>query len=186
MATQQLTTTNPVSASLIIYANDPDIVLAASATSLTVTSGTSSSPLALQVTSKWGLAGTVVFACSGLPVGASCSFMPPQVTLTDGSSASTSLTISNQKQTAQLERSLPLFSAILLPLPLLLLRRNNTAMKSLRAITVVGILLSLGFLAGCGGNSSAPPPAQPKSSTVLVTVTSGNVSRSVPINLTLQ
>jgi hypothetical protein len=170
VASQQFTATTPVSASLIIYANDPDLALAPSATNLTVTSGAASSLLAIQVTSKWGLAGTVAFTCSGLPAGAACSFTPSQVTLTDGSSASTSLTISNQKQTAQLGPSLPLFAVILLPLPLLLLRWRNAAMKSLCAIMAVGTLLSLGFLAGCGGGSSSPPPpAQPKSSTVLVT-----------------
>jgi hypothetical protein len=187
VASQQFTATTPVSASLIIYANDPDLALAPSATNLSVISGAASSPLAIQVTSKWGLAGTVAFTCSGLPAGAACSFTPSQVTLTDGSSASTSLTISNQKHTAQLGPSLPLFAVILLPLPLLLLRWRNTAMKSLCAIMVVGMLLSLGFLAGCGGGSSTPPPAtQPKTSTVLVTATSGNISRSAPINLTLQ
>ena len=185
VATQQFTATTPVSASLIIYANDPDLTLAPSATNVTVASGSASSPLAIQVTSKWGLAGTVAFACSGLPAGAACSFTPPQVTLTDGSSASTSLTISSQKQAAQLGRSLPLLAIILSPLPLLLLRWKNAAMKSLCAIVVVGMLLPL--LAGCGGGSSTPPPAtQPKSSTVLVTATSGNISRSSPITVTLQ
>jgi hypothetical protein len=186
VATQQLTATNPVSASLIIYANDPDLVIALSAADITATSGAPSAPLDLQVTSKWGLAGAVTFTCSGLPVGATCSFTPSQVTLTDGSSASASLTISDQKQTARLWPSVPIFAAILFPLPWLRRKNAAAAMKSPCAIMVVGLLLSL-FLAACGGSSNQPPPAmQPISSTVLVTATAGKISRSVPINLTLQ
>jgi hypothetical protein len=186
VATQQLTATNPVSASLTIYVNAPDLVLALSAASLTAASGTTSSPLALQATSKWGLAGAVTFTCSGLPVGATCSFTPSQVTLTDGSSASTSLTISDQKHTARLRPSLPLFAIVLLPLPLLRWKKHATAAsKSLGAYMVAGVLLSL-FLAACGGSSMPPPVAQPISSTVLITATSGEISRSVPLNLTLQ
>jgi hypothetical protein len=49
-----------------------------------------------------------------------------------------------------------------------------------------GLLLSL-FLAACGGSSNPPPPAmQPVTSTVLVTATAGKISRSVPLDLTLQ
>src|ERR1700743_3460457 len=61
VATPQLTASSPVSASLTIYANDPDLAIALSASNLSVASGATSSPLALQVTSKWGLTGTVVF-----------------------------------------------------------------------------------------------------------------------------
>ena len=186
VATQQLTASSPVSASLTIYANDPDLSIALSAASITATSGASSAPLGLQVTSKWGLAGTVAFTCSGLPAGATCNFTPSQVTLTDGSSASTSLTISDQRQTARLWPSLPLLAVILLPLPLL--RRKNLAatMKPVCAIVAAGLLLSL-FLAACGGSSNPPPPAmQPVTSTVLVTATAGKISRSVPLDLTLQ
>ena len=186
VATQQLTASSPVSAPLIIYANDPDLSLALSAANTTATSGASSAPLDLQVTSKWGLAGTVAFTCSGLPAGATCAFAPSQVTLTDGSSASTSLTISDQRQTARLWHSLPLVAGILLPLPLL--RRKNLAAtrKPVRSIVAAGLLLSL-FLAACGGSSNPPPPAmQPISTTVLVTATAGKISRSVPLELTLQ
>ena len=187
VATTQYGATIPVTATLTIYANDPDLSIALSAADITATSGATSAPLDLQVTSKRGLAGTVAFSCSGLPAGAICNFTPSQVTLTDGSSASTSLTISDQRQTAGLSPALPLLAGILLPLPWLRLRKNAAAVrKSLCANMVVFMLLSL-FLAACGGSSNPPPPAmQPISSTVLVTATAGKISRSVPINLTLQ
>src|SRR5580692_10302106 len=186
VATQQLTASSPVSASLTIYANDPDLAIALSASNLSVASGATSSPLALQVSSKWGLAGTVAFSCSGLPAGATCRFSPSQVTLTGGSSASTSLTISDQRQTARLWPSLPVFAVILLPLPLLRRKHLATTMKPVCTIMAAGLLLSL-FLAACGGSSNPPPPAmQPVTSTVLVTATAGKISRSVPLDLTLQ
>jgi hypothetical protein len=185
VATQQLTASSPVSASLTIYANDPDLAIALSASNLSVASGATSSPLALQVSSKWGLAGTVAFSCSGLPAGATCRFSPSQVTLTGGSSASTSLTISDQRQTARLWPSLPVFAVILLPLPLLRFKKSAAAAKPLRVSVVVGMLISL-FIAGCGDSSTPTPPTNPISSTVLITATSGGISRSVPIDLTLQ
>jgi hypothetical protein len=185
VATAQYPTTTPVTTTLVIYANDPDLSIALSAADLSVTSGATSSPLALQVTSKWGLAGSVAFSCSGLPAGATCSFTPSQVTLTGGSSASTSLTISDQRQTARLWPSFPLFAVILLPLPLLRRKNAAAAMKPLSISLVVGMLLTL-FIAGCGGSSAPVPATQPISSTVLVTATSGGISRSVPIRLTLQ
>jgi hypothetical protein len=184
VATTQYTTTNPVTAQLVIYANDAALALSISNGSLTVASGGTSSPLSLQVTSQWGLAGSVVFSCSGLPAGATCSFAPAQVTLTDGSSATTSLTITSAKQTAKLNSSTGVFAAMFLPLPLLLLRRRFRSIRSLCTIVIVTVA-SLGIFTGCGGGTSAPVN-QPTASTVLVTATSGTISRSIPINVTVQ
>jgi hypothetical protein len=182
LATPQYTASSPVTASLTIYANDPALTLSTSAANLMVTSGSISSPLTLQVTSKWGLAGPVIFTCSGLPKGTSCNFAPAQVTLTNGSTATTSLTITSTKQTAELRSSIGLFAAMILPLQLLWLRRKRLAIQLLCAMLIVG---TLGLFSGCGGSSTAPV-THPASSTVLVTATAGNVSRSIPINLTVQ
>jgi hypothetical protein len=182
LATPQYTASSPVTASLTIYANDPTLTLTPSAANLTVTSGSTSSPLTLQVTSKWGLAGPVVFTCSGQPKGASCNFAPSQVTLTDGSSATTSLTVTSAKQTAELRSSLGVFVAMILPLQLLWLRRKRLAIQLLCAMLIVG---TLGLISGCAGSTTAPV-TQPTASTVLVTATADNISRSIPITLTVQ
>jgi hypothetical protein len=182
LATPQYTASSPLTASLTIYANDPDLALLLSAASVTVTSGATSSPLNLQVTSKWGLAGPVVFTCAGLPKGASCNFAPSQVTLTAGSSATTSLTVTSTKQAAELRSSLGVFAAVILPLQLLWWRRKGSAIRFLCAMLMVG---ALGLLSGCAGRTAAPV-TQPTANTVLVTATAGNISRSVPINLTVQ
>jgi hypothetical protein len=184
VASTQYTASSPVTAALVIYANDVDLTLTPSTGSLSVTSGSTSSPLSLQVTSKWGLAGLVTFACSGLPVGSTCNFAPAQVTLTDGTSATTSLTITSVKQTAKLSSTTGALAAMLLPLPLLLLRRRYRSIQLLCAIVIVSVA-SLGILTGCSGGPSAPV-TQPNSSTVLVTATSGTISRSIPINVTVQ
>ena len=184
VATTQYTASNQVTASLIIYANDADLTLSPSTASLSVTSGSSSSPLNLQVTSKWGLAGPVAFSCSGLPTGTTCNFAPAQVTLTDGTSATTSLTITNVKQTAKLSSTTGVLAAMLLPLPLLLLRRRYRSIQLLSAIVIVSVG-SLGILTGCSSGPSAPV-TQPTVSTILVTATSGTISRSIPIKITVQ
>jgi Bacterial Ig-like domain (group 3) len=185
VATTQYTATNPVKAPLVIYSNDADLTLSLSTASLTVTSGATSSPLSLQVTSKWGLAGPVMFSCSGLPAGATCTFAPSQVTLTDGMSGTTSLTITSVKQTAKLDRSAGVFAAMFLPLPLLLLRRRyRRSIQLLCAIVIVSVG-SPGILTGCSSSPSAPVK-QPTASTILVTATSGTISRSIPISVTVQ
>ena len=184
VASTQYTASTPVAVPLVVYANDVDLSLSPSTGSLSVTSGSTSSPLNLQVTSKWGLAGPVAFSCSGLPAGTTCNFAPAQVTLTDGTSATTSLTITSVKQTAKLSSTTGVFAAMLLPLPLLLLRRRYRSIRLLCAIVIVSVA-SLGILTGCSSGPSAPV-AQPTASTVLVTATSGTISRSIPINVTLQ
>ena len=149
-----------------------------------MTSGSTSSPLTLQFTSMWGLAGPVTFACTGLPVAATCSFAPAQVTLADGSSATTSLTLTSTKQTAKLNYSTGVFAAMFLPLPLLVFRRRYRSIQVLCAIAIVSAA-SLGILIGCSSGPPAPV-VQPTTGTVLVTATSGPVSRSIPVNVTVQ
>jgi hypothetical protein len=184
VASTQYTASTPVTAPLVVYANDVDLSLSLSTGSLSVTSGSTSSPLNLQVTSKWGLAGPVAFSCSGLPAGTTCNFAPAQVTLTDGTSATTSLTITSVKQTAKLSSTTGVLAAMLLPLPLLLLRRRYRSIQLLCAIVIVSVA-SLGILTGCSSGPSAPV-TQPAASTILVTATSGTISRSIPINVTVQ
>jgi hypothetical protein len=185
VASPKYDASSPVSAKLIIYANDADLTISPSSGSLTVANGSTSSPISLQVTSKWGLAGPVTFTCSGLPASASCNFSPAQIMLTDGTSGTTALTIASKTQTAELRSKSPVFAAMLLPLSLLMLRRKRIAIRPLALVVLLGMLVSLGTMIGCSSGPSAPA-TQPNSSTVLVTATSGNISRSIPISVTVQ
>ena len=151
-----------------------------------MTSGSTSSPLTLQFTSMWGLAGPVTFACTGLPVAATCSFAPAQVTLADGSSATTSLTLTSTKQTAKLNYSTGVFAAMFLPLPKAgVPPQIQVHSDALRNRNRFGSAAGHLNLIGCSSGPPAPV-VQPTTGTVLVTATSGPVSRSIPVNVTVQ
>jgi hypothetical protein len=182
VANSQYTAATSSSGTLTVYSSDPDLTLAPSVAGLTVRNGGASTPLNVQIASKWGLAGAVNFTCSGLPNGMTCAFTPAQLNLAAGGSASTALVISGTTQNAAVRNPFGIFAASLLPLQLLWLRRKRKAVQSLYAMVMTVIVMSLGLLNGCAG-SGATTTVQPITRTVLMTATSGTISRSMPITL---
>ena len=173
---------------LTIYANAPDLSLSTSASSLQVTYGTTSPTVNLQITSMSGLAGAVSLACSGMPIGMTCSFNPATVTLTSGGTTTSTLVMSST--TAQSAAVIPLkgFLGLLsLPLSLLALWRIRKGAKGVQALMSLVILFatSFGILLGCSGGTTKAFQ-ETGSKTVLVTATMGSVTRSVPLNVTIQ
>jgi len=173
-------------ATLSINADAPDVQLTASASTLQVSYGATSSAINLQVASLSGMAGTVSFACSGLPIGMNCQFSPSQATLTDGSSATTSMTISSTNpKTAGLGAWKGL-SALLLVLVLLsglVIGRRARSVQMLCGLVLIALIGTV----GCGGSDNSTKPLQETGTkTILVSATSGSITKSVPINVTIQ
>ena len=171
---------------LTVYANSPQMTLTLSTRNLNVPYGSASSPVALQMVSKSGLAGTVSLSCTGLPVGMTCNFSPAQPTIAAGGTASSSLTVSGPAvQAAGMPLSGGIAGLLLFPLPAVLLwrvRRNARAIQASLCILVLS-LVSVGCLVGCGGGKT-PLPSGPQ--TVLVNATSGSFTMSVPLVLNVQ
>jgi uncharacterized protein (TIGR03118 family) len=140
-----------------------------------------------------GFSGTVTLACSGLPVDATCSFSPATVTLTSAAATSTTMTITTDIATASLAHSnsaaptyagLALLPAGLLVLVLLGRRRNLGAIR----VLVLAVMAAAGASAvsGCSSSSAALPVTPPGTSAIKVTATSGAVSQTTTINVTVQ
>ncbi len=155
----------------------PGYTVTPAATALTIASGTSGT-VGIQVASVGGYAGTVSFACAGLPGGMSCSFAPASIGLTTASATQqTVLTIGTSSSQASLrggDGPGPLRSMVYLAvmpglLSLCFMRRHLrqagrwTAM-SLSALVMLGAVASL---SGCG---STHPSTRTQKGTYIITV----------------
>lgn len=136
----------------------------------------------------------VTFTVSGLPTGATATFTPP--TLPAGSSATNvTLTIYYSGQTATLHRnSLHGYGLALLMVGVLLLPfggriRRAASERSRQAFLLVLVLAGTGAMAGLMGCSGSTTSGylvnQQQTYAVTVTATSGSVSHSTNVSLTV-
>jgi uncharacterized protein (TIGR03118 family) len=142
-----------------------------------------------------GFNGTVTFACSGLPAGATCLFAPSSLPVVasapaiDQLSISTTPTMMTSRSHPQLRNRAAITLASLLPLSVLIFLRRRTSPNALRFFGPLAMLtLALGasaLVVGCGNNSS-PPSTPAGTSSVTVTATSGSVSQKVAVSLVVQ
>lgn len=137
----------PASATLTVYANAPDMLFSLSASGVNISYGSSSSPVTVQVASLSGLAGTVSFSCTGLPVGMTCTFSPAQPTIAAGGNTTTLLTITaTAPQTAGILWFGNTTVILLFPVSLFLLWRIRRGGQRIHALLCVLLLavVSLG------------------------------------------
>ena len=130
----------------------------------------------------------VTLSASGAPAGSTVTLSP--ASLAAGASATdVTLTIHVPATTAAFNRTshwalglaLPLLGIFVMPLGTLRRRdRKRSILMCMLALTLV----SAGGLPGCGGSS--PTTTTPRSYTVTVTATSGTVSHSTTVGLTVQ
>jgi hypothetical protein len=176
--------------------------LSSSTSALSVTSGGSTSATVSLAPSS-GFTGTVSFACSGLPAGAACTFSPSSLNVTGTASAQTTITIATSvtypppggymaRQISPHKQSdAGIAAAAITPLAALLLFgafKRRRKFLALLPIVLVAAAVAVG-VAGCGGSSSSatptPTPTPGGTSHVTVTATSGAISKSAVITLTV-
>jgi uncharacterized protein (TIGR03118 family) len=169
----------------------------ASSSAATVAAG-SSATFVLSAAPTNNFSGTVALACSGLPEAATCSFSPAQLTVTAGAPATTTLTIATVKKAALLQphtlrgaATAGITAALLLPFGAFLTfsrRRSPGKQYHVRLLGLLGILVvSAGFVAGCSSTSDVVVPSTPAgTSAVTVKATSGTITQSTTVNLTVQ
>jgi hypothetical protein len=147
----------------------------------------------ISIAPTYSFTGTVTLACSGLPTAASCTFSPSQVSAVATAPSFTTVTIHTAKFTALLDprvnHTAGVACAILLPINCMLAfsrRRRLAANSPLRLFVLCGIMFaSLGAIMGC---ADVPLPASTPTGTsqVVVTATSGSISQSTSISLTVK
>ena len=189
-------------ASVAVNPGSGTFALSASTSALSVTSGGSTSATVSLAPSS-GFTGTVTFACSGLPLGAACTFSPSTLSVTGTASAQTTMSIATSvtypSSGGYMASQIPphrqggagIAAAAVAPLAALLLLgafRRRRKFLALLPVALVAAAVAIG-VAGCGGSSGGgtptPTPTPAGTSNVTVTATSGAISKSTVIALTV-
>jgi N-acetylneuraminic acid mutarotase len=174
------------SAQYTVTASGPAFTIAPSTTSVTLAAGQSAS-VSISLTPLNGFNAAVSFSCSGLPVGASCSFSPATVT-PSGGPVSTTVTITAPSS----KSALPAGPGPLVPPSVLVLSLGGFWWKKRRrwlsVSMFVACVVGLSMLNGCGGGASTSAPANtnpPVTSAVTVTATAGSLQYTTTLSLTI-
>jgi Pro-kumamolisin, activation domain/Bacterial Ig-like domain (group 3) len=189
----------------IVFIGNPDFQIAVNPGNITASaSAPGTTTLLVSPGPGLGFAGTVTFACSGLPTGATCSMLPAQLTLDGFNPASAKVTITKSAQAAtrfdpfrhQLRFGGPVAALGMVFVQLLLFwNRKN---YRLQFAAFILLICSLGMVAGCGGSSSATTSpsgtSSPNFAVVTLTATGAGgfsnsptpVTHSVTLAVTLQ
>jgi hypothetical protein len=149
--------------------------------------GTATYPITIAPVGGAAMPGAIAFTVTGISLDSTASFSP--VTLTAGSGATT-ITLSVQLPgKAALESPARPFKLSSLPIALCLillpfagrLRKSAKLWRNLAVLTLLGIALAVG-LNGCGGGGSL----KSQSYSLIVTATSGGLSHTLPLKMTVQ
>lgn len=182
-----------------------DFSIAATPSTLTIAAG---QPAAFTVTLGGlnGFSSAVMLTCSGQPLGSTCSFSPASVSPASGGTVTSTMTIMTSSlpynpALKMAKNSTGGIFAAVLPIPalgflgLLVVGKGNRQRLlgrkrfpyitgCLALVIVVGALLAAG---GCGYNAnSAGNGTQRGMTTVMITGTSGSLSHSASVTLTVQ
>jgi sugar lactone lactonase YvrE len=163
----------------------PGFSIALGASSLNLKAG-GSGAITVSVTPQNGFNSAVTFSCSGLPAGATCSFLPTTVTPSGGAAATTQLTVTVPSMSAALRRDssplLPGGAALACVICCLFGVRKRRALFTvvLLAVSVAG----LGIVSGCGMHLNSRTTST--TSTVTVNALSGSLQSSATFTLTVQ
>jgi uncharacterized protein (TIGR03118 family) len=168
----------------------------ASTSTLTVADGSSATAVVSAVPTN-NFSGTVTLTCSTVPLAAKCSFSPASLTVAASAPATSMVTISTVKGTAFLRpqtirgvATAGITTALLLPFGAAFVfsrRRSTHQQRSIRLFALFGVLIiSAGFIAGCSSSSNAVPGTPTGTSAVTIKATSGTITQTTVVNLTVQ
>jgi trimeric autotransporter adhesin len=165
----------------------PDFNISATPTTQSVAAGAAATYTVTLNSTNGSFEPEITLSASGLPPGATASFAPAQVSVSDGSAASTLTIQTAGGQLAQSRTSIwPLATPALALLFLLPMRRWRKAWKGKLMLVVVGLvsLASAMTLMGCGGGFALVQPSQ--TYTITITGTGGTDTHTTTVQLTVQ
>jgi uncharacterized protein (TIGR03118 family) len=169
----------------------PTFNLSASSQVATVAVG-SSATLTISIAPANSFTGMISLSCSGLPSGATCGFSPNQLMVSATAPATAALTIQTLaaksngyvREALGPHTGLALASVLMLPFGSLLAFSRRRRFASLRLLGVVTLLfISAGLIEGCGSSTPGTPPG---TSNVTITATSGSITQTSIVALTVQ
>jgi len=165
-----------------------DFSLAVNPTSASIVAGTPAT-ISVSASAVGGFNGAITLSCSGLPVGVSCAFSPN--TITPGtSSASSVLTLATGSGYTGVAMLLPFSGLGLLGFAFASPDGGRTSnRRRLKSAATAGIVILLLAATSCGSgamnHSTNNGGGTPQSTSIVVTGTSGSVTHSVQVPLTL-
>ncbi len=199
-----------INAANLINSFDSAFALSSAEPTVPVAAPGDSGTMSATITARNGFSGTVTFACSGLPSGATCSFNPSSATLSPtATTAVTMLTVNTTAPSAAaparrepaapgpLNQAAAASLLAIFALSILALRGTSTTSKRLRsgvsfALVILG-MAGLMLMSSCGGTSnnsgggggtSGGTPTG--STTATIVATSGSASSSLNFTLDVQ
>lgn len=170
----------------------PGFTIQSSSNSVNVTT-TEPGTLTLNLASQNSFTGTVSLACSGLPVDTACTFAPASVDLT--SSAPQTVTVSiavtsvgpgNPYNTGHLSGHRGIAFAFVGPVGLLAFAGFRKRSFAVRRICLLALLGCIALGATACGSSSTAATTGPTVAQTTITATSGSITHSIPITVTVQ
>ena len=171
-------------------ASGQNFSLSLSAQSVTVMPGSSTS-LMISAAGVGGFNSPISLSCSSIS-GLTCAFSP--ATITPGSSTTSTLSISATSTPPAGGYHVAVFGGLLPGLGLFATvfatrKRKPLTRKAGLAMRVFGVLFVISMLSllavGCGGSSNAQTPAAGSQVTLIVTGTSGAITQSTPVTVTI-
>jgi arabinogalactan endo-1,4-beta-galactosidase len=180
----------------------PTFALSAGQNSITIATSANTG-VSLTVTPSGSYQGTIVFSCNSTLAGVTCSFNPASIMLTGSNKAATgTVTITAPSSIASLQppsghhtRDLAHASLCWLPAGIVILLTGATRKRFLHQARLQRFFILLGLLAvaavftACGGGSGGGGTTMPQSETGTLTITAagstGNVSQTVQITVTV-
>jgi arabinogalactan endo-1,4-beta-galactosidase len=183
-----------------VVVTPPSFKLAGSVSSLSIAAG-GSGDVSLTLTPTGSYTGTIGMSCTTSMANVSCAFSPASYTANGSDAVLTgSVTISSTASTAMVamprgnHRTAPFTAILLLPAGTILLLRRRKIPGASAMMLLVALLVCAAALTACGGggggggNGGGGGSSQPVTGTVTVTATgsSGNVTQSLALSVTVQ
>ncbi len=175
----------------------PTYGFSASTSALTVTDGSSATFIISAIPTN-NFSGTVALACTAQPQASTCTFSPAQLSVTSGAPATSTVTVTTVKKMADDRHpgkqrgaaTAAITAALLLPFGafLTLRRRSLSQNYAIKLFGLLGVLITTAaYIAGCSSTSDPFVPSTPTgASHVTVSATSGTITQSTTVNLTVQ
>ena len=164
---------------------DAALKLVGPSSSLQVTAGSTGSTT-INVNYN-GALGAVTFACSGLPVLATCSFNPSSVSAAGITPVTVSIATTARSATFPAPPSLTIPPALLALMGLTAFALSLAGLRKQKVRLAMGLAGAAFLLAGCGSSKgSSGTPAGTSAVVIKVTSASGGATATSTINLTVQ
>lgn len=168
----------------------PDFSLSLSAQSATVAPGGSAN-LMISASAVGGFNSVITLSCTA-PAGLTCALSPTTISPGSSASSSSTLTVTAAATAPPVTGYGVLGTAMLLPglglLGTVLMTRKRKPLDRKRALSmsVLGLLLLISmFAVGCGSGSSSKAQTSASQVTVMVTGTSGSLTNTAPVTITI-